>query len=162
LVSSGLPSGRFCFEGFLPPRTNARRQRLRALASEERTLVLYEAPHRLVALLEDLLAVLGDRPLMVARELTKRHEQHVGPTVTAALAHFQATAPLGECTLVLGGAVPLAAAAPWDGALLRSQLEDLVAAGHSVKEASRLLADQTGHPRRDLYALLHQAPAADT
>jgi 16S rRNA (cytidine1402-2'-O)-methyltransferase len=160
LVSSGLPSGRFCFEGFLPPRSAPRRQRLQALAAEQRTMVLYEAPHRLVALLEDLLAVLGDRPLMVARELTKRHEQQVGPTVAAALAHFLATPPLGECTLVLGGASPVANPEPWDGTLLRAELEQLVAAGHSAKEASRLLAQRTGHPRRDLYALLHQAAEA--
>ena len=161
LVSSGLPSGRFCFEGFLPPRSAPRRQRLQALAAEQRTMVLYEAPHRLVALLEDLLGVLGDRPLMVARELTKRHEQQVGPTVAAALAHFLATPPLGECTLVLGGASPLAGPEPcWDGTLLRAELEQLVAAGHSAKEASRLLAQRTGHPRRDLYALLHQAAEA--
>jgi 16S rRNA (cytidine1402-2'-O)-methyltransferase len=159
LVSSGLPSGRFCFEGFLPPRSTPRRQRLQALATEERTLVLYEAPHRLVAVLEDLLAVLGDRPLMVARELTKRHEEQVGPTVAAALAHFQATPPLGECTLVLGGATPVVGPEPWDGALLQAQLETLVAGGHSAKEASRLLAERTGHPRRDLYALLHQTRA---
>jgi 16S rRNA (cytidine1402-2'-O)-methyltransferase len=113
--------------------------------------------------LEDLLAVLGDRPLMVARELTKRHEEQVGPTVAAALAHFLATQPLGECTLVLGGATPVAGPEPWDGTLLRAELEQLVAAGHSAKEASRLLAERTGHPRRDLYALLHQAAeAADT
>lgn len=161
LVSSGLPSGRFCFEGFLPPRSAPRRQRLQDLAAEQRTMVLYEAPHRLVALLEDLLGVLGDRPLMVARELTKRHEQQVGPTVAAALAHFLATPPLGECTLVLGGASPLAGPEPcWDGTLLRAELEQLVAAGHSAKEASRLLAQRTGHPRRDLYALLHQAAEA--
>lgn len=160
LVSSGLPSGRFCFEGFLPPRSAPRRQRLQALAAEQRTMVLYEAPHRLVALLEDLLAVLGDRPLMVARELTKRHEQQVGPTVAAALAHFLATPPQGECTLVLGGASPVVSPEPWDGALLRAELEQLVAAGHSAKEASRLLAQRTGHPRRDLYALLHQTAEA--
>jgi 16S rRNA (cytidine1402-2'-O)-methyltransferase len=100
---------------------------------------------------------------MVARELTKRHEQQVGPTVAAALAHFLATSPLGECTLVLGGATPVAGPEPWDGTLLRAELEQLVAAGHSAKEASRLLAERTGHPRRDLYALLHQAAeAADT
>jgi 16S rRNA (cytidine1402-2'-O)-methyltransferase len=93
---------------------------------------------------------------MVARELTKRHEQQVGPTVAAALAHFLATPPLGECTLVLGGAAPVAVAEPWDGTLLRAELEQLVAAGHSAKEASRLLAQRTGHPRRDLYALLHE------
>lgn len=156
LVSSGLPTGRFCFEGFLPPRSAARRRRLQELAEEPRTLVLYEAPHRLVALLEDLLEVLGDRPLQVARELTKRHEQQVGPTVAAALAHFRATAPLGECTLVLGGAP--AREPVWDAPALRQELERLRGQGLSSQEAARQLAERSGHRRRDLYALLHQPP----
>ena len=158
LVSSGLPSGRFCFEGFLPPKSNQRQARLRELASEERTVVLFEAPHRLVDLLEDLLAVLGDRPLRVARELTKRHEEQVGPSVTACLEHFRRTAPLGECTLVLGGAAPTAAPA-WDRAGLRAELERLIANGLSRKDAARDLAERSGHSRRELYALLHEAPA---
>nr|WP_199297073.1 16S rRNA (cytidine(1402)-2'-O)-methyltransferase [Synechococcus sp. FACHB-909] len=158
LVSSGLPSGRFCFEGFLPPKGGPRRQRLEALAAEERTMVLFEAPHRLLALLEDLLAVLGDRPLQVARELTKRHEEQVGPTVAAALAHFQRTPPQGECTLVLGGAPP-AAAPVWDEADLRRALGELVAGGLSNREAARTLAERSGHSRRDLYALLHREPS---
>ena len=155
LVSSGLPSGRFCFEGFLPPRGAARRRHLEKLAGEERTLVLFEAPHRLVALLEDLLAVLGDRPLQVARELTKRHEQQVGPTVAAALEHFRHTPPLGECTLVLGGADP-PAPPPWDEAALRRSLQELVEEGLSHGEAARSLAASSGHSRRALYALLHR------
>ncbi len=155
LVSSGLPTARFCFEGFLPPRSAARRRRLTELAEESRTLVLYEAPHRLVALLEDLLAVLGDRPLQVARELTKRHEQQVGPTVSAALAHFQAVPPLGECTLVLGGAAPQPP--HWDEEALRQELERLRQEGLSSQEAARQLAQRSGHRRRDLYALLHQS-----
>ncbi len=106
LVSSGLPTGRFCFEGFLPPRRGPRRERLETLRDEERTMVLFEAPHRLLPLLEDLLEVVGDRPVRVARELTKRHEEQVGPTVGAALEHFRRTPPQGECTLVLGGAPP--------------------------------------------------------
>ena len=154
LVSSGLPSGRFCFEGFLPPRGSARRRRLAELADEPRTLVLYEAPHRLVALLEDLLEVLGDRPLQVARELTKRHEQQVGPSVAAALAHFRQTPPLGECTLVLGGAPPQAP--QWDDASLMEQLQLLRSGGLSNQEAARELAKRSGHRRRDLYALLHR------
>lgn len=158
LVSSGLPSGRFCFEGFLPPKTNQRQARLRELASEERTVVLFEAPHRLLDLLEDLLAVLGDRPLRVARELTKRHEEQVGPCVTACLEHFRCTAPLGECTLVLGGAAPTAAPA-WNTAGLRAELERLIATGLSRKDAARELAERSGHSRRELYALLHEAPA---
>jgi 16S rRNA (cytidine1402-2'-O)-methyltransferase len=155
LVSSGLPCDRFCYEGFLPPKPQQRRQRLKALAADPRTLVLFEAPHRLVALLEDLLAVLGDRPLQVARELTKRHEEQVGPTVTGALAHFRATPPLGECTLVLGGA--LEAVPVWAEQELREELSALMAEGHSAREASRRLAERTGHRRRDLYALLHRS-----
>lgn len=155
LVSSGLPSGRFCFEGFLPPRSQQRRQRLRELAGDERTLVLFEAPHRLLDLLEDLLAELGDRPLRVARELTKRHEEQVGPTVSAALEHFRQRPPQGECTLVLGGA-PAAAAPSWDEASLRRELEALIATGLSNKDAARTLAERSGHSRRELYALLHQ------
>ncbi len=158
LVSSGLPSGRFCFEGFLPPKGGPRRQRLEALAGEERTIVLFEAPHRLLALLEDLLAVLGDRPLQVARELTKRHEEQVGPSVAAALAHFQRTPPQGECTLVLGGAPPVEAPV-WDEADLRRSLDALVAGGLSNREAARSLALSSGHSRRDLYALLHREPS---
>jgi 16S rRNA (cytidine1402-2'-O)-methyltransferase len=157
LVSSGLPSGRFCFEGFLPPRPAQRRQRLAELADEERTVVLFESPHRLVALLEDLEALLGDRPLQVARELTKRHEEQVGPTVRAALAHFRSHLPQGECTLVLGGRPPLAAS-EWDEAALRRQLGALVAEGFSPREAARELAGRSGHSRRALYALLHRGP----
>ncbi|MEB3321530.1 MAG: 16S rRNA (cytidine(1402)-2'-O)-methyltransferase [Synechococcaceae cyanobacterium] len=158
LVSSGLPTGRFCFEGFLPARPAARRARLSELAGEERTVVLFEAPHRLVALLEDLLEVLGDRPLQVARELTKRHEQQIGPTVAAALEHFRRTPPQGECTVVLGGAPPPAAPA-WDEPALRSELERLVAEGLSHRDAARALAARSGHDRRSLYALLHRQPA---
>ncbi|MEB3352745.1 MAG: 16S rRNA (cytidine(1402)-2'-O)-methyltransferase [Cyanobacteriota bacterium] len=157
LVSSGLPTGRFCFEGFLPAKGNQRRARLRELADEERTLVFFEAPHRLLELLDDLLTLLGDRPLQVARELTKRHEQQVGPTVSAALAHFRVTPPQGECTLVLGGA-PATAAASWDEAGLRTELDALVAGGLSSKDAARELAERSGHSRRELYALLHTTP----
>ncbi len=158
LVSSGLPTGRFCFEGFLAAKPAARRQQLADLAGEPRTIVLYESPHRLLALLEDLQAVLGDRPLQVARELTKRHEQQVGPTVLAALEHFRRTPPLGECTLVLGGASP-AEAPIWDEPSLRQQLAELVADGLSNREAARQLAQSSGHAKRDLYALLHRQAA---
>ena len=156
LVSSGLPSGRFCFEGFLPPKATARRQRLQALAPEERTLVLFEAPHRLLALLEDLLLVLGDRPLRVARELTKRHEEQVGPTVSMALEHFQRQAPQGECTLVIGGAtspVPR----QWQDEELVAELKRLIEdEGLGSREATRQLAERTGIARRTLYALVHR------
>ena len=154
LVSSGLPTGRFCFEGFLPAKASARRARLSELAAEPRTIVLFEAPHRLVDLLTDLLELLGDRPLRVARELTKRHEEQVGPTVSAALAHFGQTPPQGECTLVLGGAAPQQNPS-WSEAELRRELEGLLAQGLSRREAARTLAERSGHSKRELYALLH-------
>ncbi|MFM7651318.1 MAG: 16S rRNA (cytidine(1402)-2'-O)-methyltransferase [Vulcanococcus sp.] len=176
LVSSGLPTGRFCFEGFLPPKPTQRRARIRELADDSRTLVLFEAPHRLLALLEDLLAELGDRPIAVTRELTKRHEQQVGPTLAAALEHFRATAPQGEFTLVLGGAgagrgagagagdspaaLDLAGEDEASAALredLRRSLEALIATGLSRSDAARQLARDTGRSRRELYALLHTA-----
>ena len=154
LVSSGLPAGRFCFEGFLPPKPNQRRSRIRELATEPRTVVLFEAPHRLVALLEDLLKELGDRPVAVTRELTKRHEQQVGPCLSAALAHFQAQPPQGEFTVVLGGASATPQAEHSD-AELRQQLDVLLEQGLSRNEAARQLAQQTGLAKRELYALLH-------
>jgi len=154
LVSSGLPAGRFCFEGFLPAKGQQRRQRIRELVSEPRTLVFYEAPHRLLALLEDLLAELGDRPVAVARELTKRHEQQVGPNLSAALSHFQSTAPQGEFTVVLGGAPDAERPAASDSEL-RLQLQQLVASGLSRSDAARQLAQHTGLAKRELYALLH-------
>ncbi len=157
LVSSGLPTGRFCFEGFLPARAGARRERLQELREEQRTLVLFEAPHRLLELLEDLLHCLGDRPLRVARELTKRHEEQVGPTVQAALDHFRCHPPQGECTLVLGGAPPPAAPA-WDAEQLRGALQELLAGGLSRRDAASELARRSGQSRRALYALLHEEP----
>lgn len=160
LVSSGLPCGRFCFEGFLPPKAAQRREHLRQLAAESRTLVLYEAPHRLVDLLEDLLDLLGDRPLAVMRELTKRHEQCIGPTVSAALEHFRTCSPQGECTLVLGGCPEGSSnpAASLSHEALRRSLEELIAQGVSRSDAARQIAARTGMARRQLYALLHTPP----
>ena len=156
LVSSGLPAGRFCFEGFLPPKATQRRSRLQELAAEPRTLVLFEAPHRLINLLEDLHAELGDRPIAVTRELTKRHEQQVGPCVSAALEHFRHNPPQGEFTIVMGGAATETAPPPSE-ADLQTALSTLVASGLSRSDAARQLAQETGMARRELYALLHRA-----
>ena len=158
LVSSGLPAARFCFEGFLPAKGPQRRQQIRELASETRTLVFYEAPHRLLALLEDLLTELGDRPVAVTRELTKRHEQQIGPNLSSALEHFRSHSPQGEFTVVLGGAAARAPAAASDSEL-RLQLQQLVDSGLSRSDAARQLAQQTGLAKRELYALLHSGEA---
>ena len=158
LVSSGLPSGRFCFEGFLPLKGRERKSRLEAISQESRTTVLYEAPHRLVRLLQELVEHCGpERPVQVARELTKRHEEQVGPDLAGALAHFLVTAPQGECTLVLGGAAAEATVVPWDETQLRQELTALVASGLTASEAAKELAQSSGLQRRALYGLLHRA-----
>ncbi|NDE37465.1 MAG: 16S rRNA (cytidine(1402)-2'-O)-methyltransferase [Synechococcaceae bacterium WBA_2_066] len=158
LVSSGLPSGRFCFEGFLPLKGRERKSRLEAISQESRTTVLYEAPHRLVRLLQELVEHCGpERPVQVARELTKRHEEQVGPDLAGALAHFLASAPQGECTLVLGGAATEATVLAWDETQLRQELTALVASGLTASEAAKELAQSSGLQRRALYGLLNRA-----
>ena len=105
LVISGLPSKRFCFEGFLSTKSKDRKTSLSLIAKEERTTVIYEAPHRLLKLLRELSILCGeDRPLQISRELTKKYEEQIGPTIGKALEHFSKTLPKGEFTLVLGGA----------------------------------------------------------
>ena len=115
--------------------------------------------HRLLNLLQDLIQTCGsERPVQVARELTKRHEQHVGPTLEAALRHFQDQRPQGECTLVLGGA-PDQANPKLSDAELIMRLQRLITSGTKASEAARQVAEETGHPRRELYDLLHRDSA---
>ena len=155
LVSSGLPSGRFCFEGFLPVKGKERRDRLALIATERRTTVLYEGPHRLLQLLSELAHHCGsERPLQVARELTKRHEQQVGPTITAALVHFENHRPQGEFTLVLGGA-PAPMHEEHDDTYWREALQELIDTGLSANAAAKQLAARGDRSKRELYALLH-------
>lgn len=107
LILSGLPTGKFVFEGFLPSDKKGRQQRLAELAREERTLILYEAPHRLTESLSDMATALGeDRPIALCRELTKRNEEIMRTTLAGAVQHYQAADPRGEYVLILGGAKP--------------------------------------------------------
>lgn len=100
---SGLPSDRFCFEGFLDSKQSARQEQLKGLVAERRTLVFYEAPHRLVEMLEDSLAILGERQCFIGRELTKKHEEQIFGTLSQALEHFRTRAPKGEFVVVIAG-----------------------------------------------------------
>lgn len=153
LCISGLPPQPFAFEGFLPTKSRDRRAALQHLATEPRTLVLYEAPHRLLDTLGDLqLAMGGDRRVAIARELTKQYEEVWRGTLADAIAHFQAQPPRGEFTLVIAGA-PVVEPAPLSEDDLITQLHDLMAAGLSRSQASRQLAHTTGRSRRDLYQL---------
>lgn len=160
LVGSGLPTDQFVFEGFLPSKTKARGDRLRSLATETRTLIFYESPHRLGAMLADIAAWLGgDRPLTTARELTKLHEEFWRGTVEEAIAHYATHPPKGEFTVILAGATPAAAPGETD---LKAQLQTLIEEGMSRSEASRHLAQTTGQPRRPLYQLALTLPDPET
>ncbi|WP_320664916.1 16S rRNA (cytidine(1402)-2'-O)-methyltransferase [Prochlorococcus sp. MIT 1223] len=107
LASSGLPSKRFCFEGFLPRKKSDRKKLIETISKEERTVLLYESPHRLIKLLEELGEACGyERPLHLAKEMTKRFEQSFGPTILDAINYFKENKPQGEFTLVLGGSPP--------------------------------------------------------
>jgi len=152
LALSGLPCDRFCFEGFLPRKPGERRARLAALAAEPRTLVFFEAPHRVVAALDDLAAAFGvDRPAAVCRELTKTYEE-VRRAVLGDLAAWASTGePRGEITLVVAGAPE--PARPSDGSL-RAAVAEREAAGASRRDAIAEVARETGVPRREVYQLV--------
>ena len=149
LAVSGLPSDRFCFEGFLPRKPGERRARLSALQAERRTAVLFEAPHRLGAALADMAEVLGpERRAVVCRELTKTHEEIVRGTL-AELAAWAQGEVRGEVTLVLAGAPePEVDATPAELVRLVGVREQ---AGLSRKEAVVAVAAETGLPKRDVY-----------
>ncbi len=156
LVASGLPTDSFLYLGFLPRKPNERRRLLNSLASEPRTLVAFEAPHRLLQALADVEAALGDRPVAVARELTKLHEEIVRATASQARKHFEQKEILGEITLVIGGAAA-GPAAPWKPAQVRAELERRVAGGAHKKEAARQVAQLAHWPQRDVYRLATEA-----
>ena len=150
LTVSGLPTQRFCFEGFLAVSGRSRREHLESLRSERRTMIFYEAPHKLVRTLQDFLTYFGDRDISLCRELTKLHEEVIRTTVRGALARFSEEAPRGEFVLVLRGAE--AAGGP---EVTREQamasVERYRAEGKSLREACRLAAEDTGFSKNELY-----------
>ena len=150
LSVSGLPTGRFTFEGFLPLNKKNRRARLEGLAAEERTMIFYEAPHKLRATLEDLGAALGpDRPLTVCRELTKLHEEVLRTTIAGAAARFESQEPRGEFVLVAAGRPPEAEEGDEDGAMAR--VGELRRGGMALKAAAAQAAEEFGVKKRGLY-----------
>jgi len=159
LVASGLATGRFVFEGFLPRRGSGRAERLAAVAAEPRTVVLYEAPHRLARTVADLVDACGDdRRVAVARELTKLHEEVWRGSLGEAIAWVRAAAPRGEIVLVLEGAP---AAEPPDDGALAAALQDELAAGATARDAARAVAARLAVPRRRVYDLATRLAASD-
>jgi 16S rRNA (cytidine1402-2'-O)-methyltransferase len=158
LVASGLPTGRFVFEGFLPRKGRARDERLHELAAERRTVVCYEAPHRLARTLDDLRAAFGDeRRVAVARELTKLHEEVWRGSLRDACTWAEASEPRGEIVLVVDGA-PDTAPATED--VLRDALVAQLARGMSTKDAANAVALAHGASRRAVYELANTLPRA--
>ena len=150
LAVSGLPTGRFTFEGFLSANKKERRERLGDLMGEERTMVFHEAPHKLRLTLSDMLEILGDRPIALCRELTKLHEETVRTTLSAAVEHYRDNDPRGEYVLVVGGA------AKKDGPAMTmdegvARVLQLREGGMRMKDAVRQVSADTGLNKNDLY-----------
>ncbi|MCB1002791.1 MAG: 16S rRNA (cytidine(1402)-2'-O)-methyltransferase [Acidimicrobiales bacterium] len=151
LAASGLPAGRFCFEGFLPRKGPARRSRLAEVAAERRTVVVLESPHRVVATIDDLAVACGPhRRVALARELTKLHQEVWRGTLSEAGAHLAEHPPRGEYVLVLDGAPEPEEATDTDIiAALRQELDD----GASRRDAAATVAARLGVSRRRVYSL---------
>jgi 16S rRNA (cytidine1402-2'-O)-methyltransferase len=152
LVLSGLPPGRFVFEGFLPRKTADRKRRASELAPETRTLVIYESPHRLEASVADLIEVLGDRPAALVRELTKMHEEVRRGSLTEILDSIRESPPRGEIVLVVGGVVHDTAEVPREE--LARAARELMDSGVDRREALSRVAKQAGVPRRRVFDAL--------
>ncbi|OIP75951.1 MAG: 16S rRNA (cytidine(1402)-2'-O)-methyltransferase [Oscillatoriales cyanobacterium CG2_30_44_21] len=153
LTASGFDTQHFGFDGFLPTDKKERRDRLDILRTEIRTMILYEAPHRLLRTLSDLAETLGqDRCIAIARELTKLHEEFWRGALSEAIAYFTTHPPKGEFTLVLEGAVPTAKPM-WTEDVVIKELQGLIDSGVSRSEASRQLAELADLPRRQVYQL---------
>jgi 16S rRNA (cytidine1402-2'-O)-methyltransferase len=152
LVASGLPTDAFVYAGFLPRKAGERRSLLASLAREPRTIVAFEAPHRLLESLADMQSVLGDRPAAVARELTKLHEEIFRGALSQARQHFAAKEILGEITVVVAGLAGAEAEA-WEAEQVRAELARLLDDGMAKKDAARLIADLSGWPQREVYRM---------
>lgn len=151
LVASGLPTDAFTFLGFLPRKTGERQRAIEAIKDERRTLIFYEAPHRLIDTLIDLRAICGDRSICVARELTKIHEELWRGPISAALEHFSGEV-LGEIVLVVAGAPE---SERWPEERVRAALQAELDRGMSTNAAAKSVAAQAGWTKRDVYELTH-------
>ena len=161
LTISGLPTRRFAFEAFLPTDKKERALILEELKKETRTIVLYEAPHRLLKTLELLLDALGDRQVRVCRELTKKHETVYEATLSGAVSYYKEEKPRGECVLVIRGKdaeeIRREQQESWEEISLEAHMEQYLAKGMDRKEAMKQVAKDRGVSKREVYqALLQQ------
>lgn len=160
LTISGLPTRRFAFEAFLPTEKKERQQILEELKQETRTIVLYEAPHRLVKTLRLLLETLGDRQVRVCRELTKKHETVYENTLSGAVSYYEEQEPKGECVLVIAGKsreeIRREEQMQWEEMTLEEHMEKYLSEGMDRKEAMKQVAKDRGIGKREVYRALLQ------
>ena len=158
LTLSGLSTRRFVFEAFLPSDKKEKAAVLNTLTNETRTIVLYEAPHRLVKTLTELRDVFGDRRITVCRELTKKHETAFVTTLDAALAYYEEHEPRGECVLVVEGksreAIRQEEVAQWEELSIEEHMDFYLVQGMEKKEAMKRVAKDRGVSKRDVYSQL--------
>ena len=158
LTLSGLSTRRFAFEAFLPADKKERRKILEELSDETRTLILYEAPHRLVKTLEELREVLGNRRMTLCRELTKKYETAFRTTIDELILYYQREKPLGECVLVIEGKshkeLEKEQQASWEEITIEEHMSFYEEKGNSRKEAMQLVAKDRGISKREVYQYL--------
>ena len=157
LSASGLPAERFVFEGFLPARKSQRRERLRELREEERTLVFYEAPHRVKESLQDLLEVLGDRQMVLGREMTKLHEEFIRGSVSELAAQAKTKEWRGEMTIVVEGKKGRESDIDREREgerVLKTEIKKLRKEGMRVKEIAELLGERFSLSKREVYRMV--------
>jgi len=150
LSAGGLPTDRFVFEGFLPAKKQERRARLRALSSETGTLVIYEAPHRLTETLNDLAEILGDREIVLAREVSKVHEEFLRGRLTEVAKQIAGREIKGELTLLIGGSRGQSEVSQEQ---IEKEIRKLKDDGLRVKEIAEILGEKYGYPKKEIYRL---------
>ena len=155
LVASGMPTGRFSFEGFLTVNKKNRIEHLNNIKNETGTLIFYEAPHKLITTLKDMLSVFGDRKITLARELTKKYEEYIRTTIEGALSHFETISPKGEFVLIVAGAdkeaqeAEILSSMPSAEELLKKYSSENLRA----KELTNKVALELKRPKREIYEL---------
>jgi 16S rRNA (cytidine1402-2'-O)-methyltransferase len=150
LSASGLPTDRVAFEGFLPAKKKQRREKLRALRDETRTLVFYEAPHRLVEALDDVHELLGDREVVLAREVSKVHEEFLRGPISELIRVLRRREIRGEVTLIISGS---AGESLVTEDRLKAEISELHLRGMRIKEIAEVLGEKFGYPKKEIYRL---------
>ncbi|HHW66108.1 MAG TPA: 16S rRNA (cytidine(1402)-2'-O)-methyltransferase [Epulopiscium sp.] len=160
LIISGLSTRRFIFEGFLPTDNKGRNERLRKLSNEDRTIVLYEAPHRLLKTLEALYEALGNRKISIVRELTKQYEEVKISTIEESIKYYQEVSPKGEFVLVIEGlsneAINEIEIKKWENISIDEHVRLYIDQGKTQKEALKQVAKDRGLSKREVYQIIHQ------